>query len=96
MASLANIAATNMEHLCNCDKHGYSQSERWGDSSRGTCYVKCEDHKSTFYAGDRDCSSAIIDAWQEALIGTKYEGVLSEATYTGNMRSVFINSGLFE
>ena len=96
MANLANIAATNMEHLCNCSKHGYSQAERWGNSSKGTCKVTCEGHTSTFYAGDRDCSSAIIDSWQEALIGTPYEGKLSGATYTGNMRSVFVNSGLFE
>lgn len=96
MANLANIAATNMEHLCNCPEHGYSQSERWGDSSKGTCQVKCEGHTSNFYKGDRDCSSAIIDAWQEALIGTKYEGKLANATYTGNMKPVFVNSGLFE
>lgn len=96
MANIANIAATNMEHLCNCPLHGYSQAERWGDSSKGICYVECEGHTSTFYAGDRDCSSAICDAWQEALIGTAYEGVLAGATYTGNMREVFVNSGLFE
>lgn len=96
MTSRANIAATNMEHLCNCNKHGYSQSERWGNSNKGTCSVKCEDHTSTFYIGDRDCSSAVIDSWQEALIGTKYEGKLKDATYTGNMKNVFINSGLFE
>ncbi len=96
MANLANIAATNMEHLCNCPEHGYSQSERWGNSSKGTCQVKCEGHTSNFHKGDRDCSSAIIDSWQEALIGTKYEGKLAGATYTGNMRSVFVNSGLFE
>lgn len=96
MANIANIAATNMEHLCNCNKHGYSQSERWGDSKNGSCHVKCEGHTSTFYVGDRDCSSAIIDSWQEALIGTSYEGKLANATYTGNMRKVFVDSGLFE
>lgn len=96
MANIANIAATNMEHLCNCDKHGYSQAERWGDSNHGICYVECEGHTSTFYAGDRDCSSAVIDCWQEALIGTPYEGSLAGASYTGNMRSVFVDSGLFE
>lgn len=96
MANLANIAATNMEHLCNCDLHGYSQGERWGDSSHGVCYVECEGHTSTFYAGDRDCSSAVIDCWQEALIGTPYEGALAGATYTGNMKDVFVSSGLFE
>lgn len=96
MTNRANIAATNMEHLCNCSLHGYSQSERWGDASKGICYVECEGHTSTFYAGDRDCSSAVIDCWQEALIGTSYEGTLAGATYTGNMKDVFVNSGLFE
>lgn len=96
MANLANIAATNMEHLCNCPDHGYSQSERWGNSSYGSCYVECEGHTSEFYKGDRDCSSAVIDSWQEALKGSEYEGLLNDATYTGNMRSVFVNSGLFE
>jgi len=93
---LANIAATNMEHLCNCSAHGYSQEERWGNSSRGACKVQCEGHESTFLKGDRDCSSAVCDSWQEALIGTPYEGALAGATYTGNMRSVFTGSGLFE
>lgn len=94
--NLANIAATNMEHLCNCDEHGYSQSERWGSQGKGSCFVECEGHVSEFYKGDRDCSSAVIDAWQEALIGTPYQGVLANATYTGNMRETFVNSGLFE
>ena len=62
MANLANIAATNMEHLCNCSAHGYSQSERWGDVAKGSCKVECEGHTSTFYKGDRDCSSGIIDS----------------------------------
>lgn len=93
---LANIAATNMEHLCNCSAHGYSQAERWGNAANGSCFVACEGHTSQFYKGDRDCSSAVIDCWQEALIGTAYEGALSGATYTGNMRDVFVGSGLFE
>lgn len=92
----ANIAATFMEHLCNCEAHGYSQSERWGNANRGACYVECEGHTSEFLKGDRDCSSAVIDSWNEALRGTAYEGALANASYTGNMRSVFVNSGLFE
>lgn len=92
----ANVAATFMEHLCTCSAHGYSQSERLGQASKGSCYVECEGVTGEFYKGDRDCSSAIIDAWSEALRGSAYEGALSNATYTGNMRSVFVNSGLFE
>jgi len=39
--------------------------------------------------GDYDCSSAVITAWQTAGVPVKSNG----ATYTGNMRSVFLNSG---
>ncbi len=39
--------------------------------------------------GDYDCSSAIITAWQTAGVPVKTNG----ATYTGNMKSVFLNTG---
>jgi len=96
MANRANVAATFMEHLCECEAHGYSWSERYGNSALGTCTVECEGVTGEFFKGDRDCSSAIIDAWSEALKGTKYEGVLAGASYTGNMKEVFLASGIFE
>ena len=39
--------------------------------------------------GDYDCSSAVITAWQTAGVPVKSRG----ATYTGNMRSVFLACG---
>lgn len=39
--------------------------------------------------GDYDCSSAVITAWQSAGVPVKIKG----ATYTGNMRSVFLSCG---
>ncbi|WP_077861106.1 peptidoglycan amidohydrolase family protein, partial [Clostridium sp. BL-8] len=39
--------------------------------------------------GDYDCSSSVITAWQTAGVPVKTNG----ATYTGNMRSVFLNCG---
>ncbi|BCZ45866.1 hypothetical protein psyc5s11_19330 [Clostridium gelidum] len=39
--------------------------------------------------GDYDCSSAVITAWQTAGVPVKSNG----ATYTGNMRSVFLKCG---
>jgi hypothetical protein len=39
--------------------------------------------------GDYDCSSAVITAWQSAGVPVKSKG----ATYTGNMRSVFLACG---
>ena len=43
----------------------------------------------TIAGGDRDCSSAIIDAYQCA-------GLDVNASYTGNMRTAFLNTGKFE
>lgn len=92
----AKVAATLMRHLCDHDWHGYTQgSGRWGDGE-GVCTVDVDGETFSLMQGDRDCSSAVISCWQEALRGTSYEGVLDNATYTGNMRSVFSNSGLFE
>lgn len=39
--------------------------------------------------GDYDCSSAVITAWQTAGVPVKSNG----ATYTGNMKNVFLNTG---
>lgn len=91
----ANVAAALMEHLCNHDWHGYSQPGRWGDGE-GTCPIEVEGHVYYLEQGDRDCSSAVIECWRAALIGTTYEGALDGATYTGNMRQVFAASGLFD
>ena len=46
--------------------------------------------------GDYDCSSSSITAWKKALSDTKYKNALDGATYTGNMKDVFVKSGLFE
>lgn len=92
---LANIAATIHAHLCEHWFHGYTQGTgRWGDGE-GVCLVEVEGKTYAIEQGDRDCSSSAADAWITALIGTIYEGVLNGATYTGNMRSVFVGSGLF-
>lgn len=96
LSNVPNVAASLMEHLCEHNWHGYTQgSGRWGDGE-GVCVVRVDDVDYEVEQGDRDCSSAVISAYQSALKGTAYEGVLDAATYTGNMRSVFVNSGLFE
>lgn len=41
---------------------------------------------------DYDCSSLVISAWQQAGVPVKDKG----ATYTGNMRSVFISCGFVD
>ena len=93
--SCANVAATIMQRMCDDDGFGYSWDERYGTSADKVKW-SIEGRTYTLNRGDYDCSSAVITAWKMALQGTPYEGRLDGATYTGNMRSVFLNSGLFE
>lgn len=93
---LANVAATIHANMCEDSRFGYSWSPRWGTDGYGYVTWNIEGRNYTIKVGDYDCSSSTITAWQKALEGTPYEGALDGATYTGNMRSVFVNSGLFD
>lgn len=81
-----------MEHLCKHDGdggHGYTQGARWGDGTYET--ITLSDGSTVKVAnGDRDCSSGIISALQAVGVDTK------GASYTGNMRSCLLATGLFE
>ena len=93
---LANVAAQIHANMCDDSRFGYSWSPRWGTDGAGYVTWTVEGRNYTIKCGDYDCSSSTITAWQKALEGTDYEGALDGATYTGNMRSVFVNSGLFD
>ena len=86
------IAATIHRRMCEDNRFGYSWEERYGANPE-TWTIGGK--KYQVRVGDYDCSSSTITAWAIALRGTKYEGCLKDATYTGNMRSVFVGSGLF-
>lgn len=87
------IAAEIHYRMVTDPRFGYSWGERWG-YYWNVWTIGLRDY--IVFAGDYDCSSSCITAWKKALEGTAYEGVLDGATYTGNMRSVFVGSGLFE
>lgn len=90
MLSYPERAAQIMEHLVTCPSHGYSQYSRQGDG--GSEVVTLSDGSTvTIATGDRDCSSSVIDAWERALPGST-----GDATYTGNMRRGFTESGCFK
>lgn len=91
--SRANVAAQIMEHLCTCSLHGYSQPGRHGTS--GHCSVKTDAGTVKVTKGDRDCSSAVCEAWELALAGTPYDGLITRYNWTGGMREMFVGSGLF-
>ena len=91
------IAAEIHAFMCEDPRFGYTQgSTRWGTGAGVVNTINIGGRKYTLNIGDMDCSSSCIVAWRKALEGTDYEGALDGATYTGNMRSVFVGSGLFE
>lgn len=96
VVNVADIAATIHANMCEDDRFGYSWDPRWGTDGAGYATWTIHGREYTVKCGDYDCSSSIITAWSTALQGTEYEGALDNATYTGNMRSVFTASGLFE
>ena len=89
----ANVAAQIMEHLCTCPSHGYSQPGRYGTS--GYCEVQTDAGVIKVKHGDRDCSSAVCEAWELALVGTPWEGLITRYHTTYDMRSTFLATGLF-
>jgi len=97
MVDLGDVAATIHYDMCVDEANGYSQAPvRWGgDSPHGTKTVRVGGRDYTYKRGSYDCSSSVITAWRLALQGTPYEGALDAATYTGDMRDVFVGSGLF-
>ena len=95
MTDRADVAAYFHKRMADDDRFGYTQGGgRWGSGPLE--YWEHDGVTGQFLVGDRDCSSSVCDCWQEALRGSAYEGALDGATYTGNMRSVFVNSGLFD
>lgn len=87
------IAADIHKRMVEDERFGYSWQERYG-AKQETWTVDGVTFK--IGVGDYDCSSSTITAWQKALTGTKYANALDGATYTGNMRRIFVDSGLFE
>lgn len=80
----ANVAAQIMEHLVTCPEHGYSQPGRHGTS--GYCSVQTDAGTVKVKKGDRDRSGAVCEAWELALAGTQYDGLITRYNWTGGMR----------
>ncbi len=81
--SRANVAEQIMEHLCNCPECGCSQPGRHGTS--GYCSVVTDTGTIEVKKGDRDCSSAVCEAWELALAGTPYDGLITRYNWTGGI-----------
>ncbi|MBQ9000400.1 MAG: hypothetical protein IJ087_00920 [Eggerthellaceae bacterium] len=89
------IAAAIHADMCNDEGNGYSWEERNGNPADPKT-LWFDGMPYTYNRGDRDCSASYIEAWALAVQYTPYAGCFDAATYTGNIRSVFQASGLFE
>lgn len=87
------LAAAIHRRMVDDNRFGYSWEERWGANPEKWTV---DGHTFTMKVGDYDCSSSTITAWMKALEGTEWASSLDGATYTGNMKPVFLASGLFE
>lgn len=86
-------AAEVFYHMCTHDGnsgHGYSQYQRWGDGTYESITLS-DGTVVRIPNGDFDCSSGIITAWEAVL-----PGCTGGATYTGNMKSGFLSTGLWQ
>ena len=83
------VAALIMKHLCTHSGHGYTQ-DMSGRQGTGTETIDIYGKKYTIKAGDRDCSSAVITAYEAAGISC------GGATYTGNMKPCMVSTGNFK
>jgi|GEM_PF-2029635 len=90
---LNEIAAEIHRRMCEDDRFGYSWEERYG-AIWDTQEIGGKSYRIKI--GDYDCSSSTITAWSVALQHTPWEGALSGANTTHDMRSAFVGSGLFE
>ena len=90
---LNEIAAEIHRRMCEDDRFGYSWEERYG-AIWETWEIDGKSYR--IKVGDYDCSSSTITAWSVALQHTPWEGLLSGAHTTHDMRAVFVGSGLFE
>ena len=83
------VAALILKHLVTHKGHGYTQDmdNRWGTGEE-TIYIYGHPYK--IKDGDRDCSSAVISAYEAAGISC------GGATYTGNMRPKMVATKNFE
>ena len=82
------VAALIMRHLCTHDKHGYTQDMK-GRQGTGTETIDIYGVPYTIKSGDRDCSSAVISAYEAAGISC------GGASYTGNMKKCMTETGNF-
>ena len=92
----AEEAAEIHAYMCEDPRFGYSKSPRYGGDYGETATFRSKaGYEYRIPCGSYDCSSSTITAWRLALSRTAHAHDLDDATYTGDMRNVFVNSGLF-
>ena len=67
----------------------------WG-GGRGNATVTVDGIKYSIARGGYDCGHSVTAAWRAVLAKTRYAGCLNNVSWTGDMRSNYRNSGLFD
>ena len=67
----------------------------WG-GGRGNATVTVDGIKYSIARGGYDCGHSVTAAWRAVLAKTRYAGRLNNVSWTGDMRSNYRNSGLFD
>ena len=93
---LGDVAAAIHRDMCDDEDNGYSWTPRWGEDGKPIKSISVDGYKYEYDRGSYDCASSTITAWRCALSYTKHAHMLDGATFTGNMKDVFLASGLFE
>ena len=80
-------AVEAMLHLVNDSSHGYTQGNRWGNGAYEIVTLS-DGTQIKLALGDRDCSSAVVDVWEQV-----DPGCMGGATYTGNYYECLMSTG---
>lgn len=91
----AKAAAAVHHYMASHPNEFYYRLGGWGDGT-GSANITVDGVTYSVARGGYDCGHSVTAAWRAVLSKTKYAGCLNGVRWTGNMRSVYTRSGLFE
>lgn len=91
----AKAAAAIHHYMASHPSEFWYEYGKWG-GGRGNATVTVDGIKYSIARGGYDCGHSVTAAWRAVLAKTKYAGCLNNVSWTGDMRSNYRNSGLFD
>lgn len=91
----AKAAAAIHHYMASHPSEFWYEYGKWG-GGRGNATVTVDGIKYSIARGGYDCGHSVTAAWRAVLAKTRYAGCLNNVSWTGDMRSNYRNSGLFD